>query len=84
MRDIGAAEHDIHIEQAFAIQRFGDLVAGLLHQGFFFFRERGALFSSDDEKAVRPVLVPQGHCKHRFRAGGDQAEANRPPLFLIA
>ena len=84
MRDIGAAEHDIHIEQAFAIQRFGDLVAGLLHQGLFFFRERGALFSSDDEKSVRPIFVPQGHRKHRFRARGDQAEANGAPVLLIA
>ncbi len=59
VRDKRPAEHDIHIEQAFAIQRLRDLVAGLFHQALLFFRERDALFSPDDEEAVCPVPMQE-------------------------
>jgi hypothetical protein len=39
-----AAEHDIHIEQAFAIQRLRDLVAWPVPSSSSLFRERDALF----------------------------------------
>ena len=83
VRDKRAAEHDVHIEQAFAIQRFRHVVAGLLHQALLFFRERGALFSPDDEKAVCPVPMLEGNPEQRLRARRNQAEANRAPALLI-
>jgi len=83
VRDKRPAEHDIHIEQAFAIQRFRDLVAGLLHQALLFFRERDAFFSSDDEEAVCPVPMQEGNSEQRLRARRNQAEANGAPALLI-
>ena len=83
VRDKRAAEHDIHIEQAFAIQRFCHLVAGLLHQALLFFRERDALFSPDNEEAVCPITMLEGHPKQRLRARCNQAEANSSSILLV-
>ena len=83
MCDKRPAEYDIHVEQAFAIQRFRDLVAGLLHQALLFFRERDAFFSSDDEEAVCPVPMQEGNSEQRLRARRNQAEANGAPALLI-
>ena len=83
MRDKWSAENEIHIEQVFTIESFRDLVAGLLHQGSFFFDERGAFFSSNDEEAVRPVTMQKRGCEQRLRARRNQAEANGAPAFLL-
>jgi hypothetical protein len=84
VRDKRPAEHDIHIEQAFAVQCFRDLVAGLLYQALLFFRECGALLSPDDEEAVRPVPMQEGNAEQRLRARRNQAEANGAPALLIS
>src|SRR5262249_36634158 len=67
---------------AFALQRFCHLVAGLLHQTLLFFRECDALFSSDNEEAVCPVPILEGHSEQRLRARRNQAEANRASALL--
>ena len=83
MRDKWSAENEIHIEQVFTIESFRDLVAGLLHQGSFFFDERGAFFSSNDEEAVRPVPVLERNSQQRFRTGRHHAEAHGTASVLI-
>jgi hypothetical protein len=83
MGDKRSAKQDIHVEEAFAIQRFRDFVAGLFDQTLLFFRKGGAFFSPDDEEAIRPVSMLEGHSKQRFCARRNQAKANGASALLI-
>lgn len=67
----------------FLFECLGDAFAGVLDQGPFLPLERGLIPSSQNQRAIGALAIPQWNRQQVARGGRDQLEARADPAFLF-